>query len=117
MCAMMQKLRMNAGSVFAGSRRRVARGDKIDLCCSGKGTVTTVYLFSHTGCGSPRDLLAENAIELIELEADTDDKLIQTPKSFEYVPRDCNGSVQTKKVKHGKHQVTDQAHWHQPKGC
>ncbi|MEN9965281.1 MAG: hypothetical protein RJA60_278 [Actinomycetota bacterium] len=26
-------------------------------------------------------------------------------------------SVQTKKVKHGKHQVTDQAHWHQPKGC
>ena len=31
MWAMMQKLRICAGSVFAGSRRRVARGDKIYL--------------------------------------------------------------------------------------
>jgi hypothetical protein len=31
MWAMMQKLRMKAGSVFAGSRRLLARGDKINL--------------------------------------------------------------------------------------
>jgi hypothetical protein len=31
MCAMMQKLRMNSGLVLAGSKRLVARGDKIYL--------------------------------------------------------------------------------------
>jgi hypothetical protein len=77
---MMQKLRMNAGSVFAGSRRRVARGDKINLCCSGKGTVLTVFLFSHIGRGSPWDLLAETSKGLIELEADTNGSPIHNPK-------------------------------------
>jgi hypothetical protein len=114
---MMQKLRMYAGSVFAGSKRRVARGDKINLCCSRKETVVTVRPFSHMTRESPLDFLAETINKLIELEVDTDDQFIQIPKSFQYVPRDCKSSVQTKKVKHGKHQVTDQAHWHQPKGC
>ena len=31
MCAIMQKLRMNSGLVLAGSKRLVARGDKIYL--------------------------------------------------------------------------------------
>jgi hypothetical protein len=79
---MMQKLRMNAGSVFAGSRRRVARGDKINLCCSGKGTVVTVLLFSHMGRGSPWDLLAETLKELIVLEADTNGSSIHNPQKF-----------------------------------
>ena len=40
----------------------------------------TVDLFSHTGRGSPWDLLAETSKELIELEADTDDSVILNPK-------------------------------------
>lgn len=74
-------------------------------------------LFSHTRVSATLDLLAQTVNELIELEADTDGLSIHNPKSFETVPRDCISSEQTKKVKHGKHQVTDQAHWHQPKGC